>query len=222
MVHRLFPLGQLACNASLVADELTREALVVDPGEAPEPLLDEIAREGWKVREILFTHTHIDHVAGAAAVKRLTGAPVAMHPLDLPLYESLADQAAWVGMPEPERVPIDRWLQEGDIIRCGGLSFRTLFTPGHAPGHVSFYAAAENLLISADVLFRGGIGRTDLPGGDLNQLLESIHTKLLVLPDATRVIPGHGETTTIREERRTNPYLTWEWKPTTGAAAPGA
>lgn len=185
----------------------------MDPGESPQPLLDEIAQGGWLVREILITHAHIDHVAGIAAVKKLTGAPVSMHRLDLPLYNSLPDQAAWVGSPVPELVTMDRWLDEGDVIRCGNLNFRTLFTPGHAPGHVSFYEENEGLLLSADVLFRGGIGRTDLPGGNLNQLLESIHTKLMVLPDDTKVVPGHGGMTTIGEERRTNTYLQWEWKP---------
>ncbi|MCU0228551.1 MAG: MBL fold metallo-hydrolase [Bryobacterales bacterium] len=213
MIHRVFSLGLLACNASLVGDEHSREALVIDPGDDPQPLLDTIAREGWKVREILITHAHIDHVAGVADVQRLTGAAVAMHPLDQPLYEGLEDQAAWVGMPTPERVPITRWLAHGDLIQCGAHHFTTLFTPGHAPGHVSFYCASESLLISADVLFRGGIGRTDLPGGDANTLLESIHTRLMTLPDATRVVPGHGELTTIGEERHSNPYLSLAWKP---------
>jgi hydroxyacylglutathione hydrolase len=218
MVHRVFTLGQLACNASLIADESTREALVIDPGEDPGPLLDEIHREAWLVRQILFTHAHIDHVAGAAAVVELTGAPVAMHRLDLSLYEGLDDQAAWIGMPTPERVAISHWLEEGEVIPCGSFNFRTLFTPGHAPGHVSFYEESQKLLISADVLFRGGIGRTDLPGGDLNQLLESIHTQLMVLPDDTTVVPGHGQLTTIGWERRTNPYLKLEWKPSAKAA----
>lgn len=213
MVHRFFPLGSLACNASLLGDETTREAVVIDPGEHPQVLIDAIAEGKWQVNHILFTHAHIDHVAGAAAVKRITGAPVSMHRLDLPLYESLPDQAAWVGTSIPELVEIDQWLVEGTEIAVGKIRLRTLFTPGHAPGHVSFYAEAEGLLISADVLFRGGIGRTDLPGGNANQLLETIHTKLMTLPDATRVIPGHGETTTIGEERVGNPYLSWAWTP---------
>lgn len=212
-MHRVFTLGMLGCNASLVGDEESREAVVIDPGDEPGALLDCIAGDGWQVSEILFTHAHIDHVAGAAEVQRATGAPVAMHRLDLPLYESLPDQAAWVGIEPPERVEIARWLEEGDEIAVGRFRFQTLFTPGHAPGHVSFYCAEEGLLISADVLFQGGIGRTDLPGGDLNTLLKSIHTKLLTLPDATVVVPGHGGLTTIGEERRSNPYLTWTWRP---------
>lgn len=211
MVHRVFPLGLLACNASLVGDEDTRDAIVIDPGDQPGALLDAIAQGNWKVREILFTHAHIDHVAGAAELQRLTGAPVAMHRLDLPAYDSLPEQAAWVGMPTPERVAIARWLNEGDEIQVGGHCFRTLFTPGHAPGHVSFYCAAQGLLISADVLFQGGIGRTDLPGGDFATLMESIRTKLLTLPDDTVVVPGHGARTTIGEERRSNPYLNGAW-----------
>ncbi|MCZ2156015.1 MAG: MBL fold metallo-hydrolase [Bryobacterales bacterium] len=130
-----------------------------------------------------------------------------MHAADLGLYDSLADQAAWVGIPTPPRVEITHWLEEGETIVCGSLRLEVLFTPGHAPGHVSFYLRDEAMVISADVLFRGSIGRTDLPGGNHKQLLESIRDKLLTLPDETRVIPGHGPTTTIGIERRSNPFL---------------
>ena len=207
MFHRVFTLGQLQCNASLLGDEETREALVIDPGEDPRKLLDAIKEGDWRVKEILFTHAHIDHVAGAAEVQRRTGAPVAMHPADRGLYESLPEQAAWIGMPTPERVEISNWLEEGEEIECGSLRLKVLFTPGHAPGHVSFYLAEQSMILSADVLFRASIGRTDLPGGDHPQLIESIRTKLLTLPDETRVIAGHGPTTTIGLERRTNPFL---------------
>ena len=207
MFHRVFTLGQLQCNASLLGDEETREALVIDPGEDPTALTDAITEGGWRVKEILFTHVHIDHVAGAAEVQRLTGAPVAMHPADLGLYDSLPEQAAWIGMPTPERVEITHWLEEGEEIECGSLRLKVLFTPGHAPGHVSFYLAEQSMILSADVLFRASIGRTDLPGGNHPRLIESIRTKLLTLPDETRVIAGHGPATTIGLERRTNPFL---------------
>lgn len=207
MFHRLFTLGQLQCNASLLGDESTREAFVIDPGENPRALLRAIADDGWRVKEILFTHAHIDHVAGALEVQELTAAPVALHRLDLPLYESLDDQAAWVGMPPPPRVEITHWLEEGEVLECGALRLQVLWTPGHAPGHVSFYLKHQALLISADVLFRSSIGRTDLPGGNHQQLIETIRTKLLTLPGDTLVIPGHGPTTTIGAERRSNPFL---------------
>ncbi|MCC6264927.1 MAG: MBL fold metallo-hydrolase [Bryobacterales bacterium] len=207
MFHRVFTLGQLQCNASLLGDEDTREALVIDPGEHPSALIDAIRQGGWRVTEILFTHAHIDHVAGALEVQEFTGAPVAMHPADLGLYESLAEQAAWIGMPAPPRVEISHWLEEGEEIRCGALRLQVLFTPGHAPGHVSFYLAEQAMILSADVLFRGSIGRTDLPGGNHQQLLDSIRAQLLTLPDETRVIAGHGPSTTIGLERRTNPFL---------------
>jgi glyoxylase-like metal-dependent hydrolase (beta-lactamase superfamily II) len=207
MFHRLFTLGQLQCNASLLGDEATRKALVIDPGENPRPLLKAIDEGGWQVQEILFTHAHIDHVAGALEVQQHTGARVAMHRLDLPLYESLPDQAAWVGMPPPPRVEIAHWLEEGETLECGSLRLKVLWTPGHAPGHVSFYLAEQAMLISADVLFRASIGRTDLPGGNHQQLLDTIRTKLLTLPEETTVIPGHGPSTTIGAERRSNPFL---------------
>lgn len=207
MFHRVFTLGQLQCNASLLGDEETREAFVIDPGEGPRPLIDAIKEGGWRVKEILFTHAHIDHVAGALEVQQLTGAPVAMHPADLGLYDSLPEQAAWVGIPPPPRVEIAHWLEEGEELACGALRLKVLFTPGHAPGHVSFYLAEQAMIISADVLFRASIGRTDLPGGNHLQLLESIRAKLLTLPDETRVIAGHGPATTIGLERRTNPFL---------------
>ncbi|MCC7339602.1 MAG: MBL fold metallo-hydrolase [Bryobacterales bacterium] len=207
MFHRVFTLGQLQCNASLLGDEETREAVVIDPGEQPRALIDAIRDGEWRVKEILFTHAHIDHVAGALEVQQLTGAPVAMHPADLGLYDSLAEQAAWIGMPTPPRVEIAHWLEEGEVLECGSVRLKVLFTPGHAPGHVSFYLADQAMIVSADVLFRASIGRTDLPGGNHSQLLESIRTQLLVLPDETRVIPGHGPATTIGLERRTNPFL---------------
>ena len=207
MFHRVFTLGQLQCNASLLGDEGTREAVVIDPGERPRALIDAIRDGEWRVEEILFTHAHIDHVAGALEVQQLTGAPVAMHPADLGLYDSLAEQAAWIGMPTPPRVEIAHWLEEGEVLECGSVRLKVLFTPGHAPGHVSFYLADQAMIVSADVLFRASIGRTDLPGGNHSQLLESIRTQLLVLPDETRVIPGHGPATTIGLERRTNPFL---------------
>lgn len=207
MFHRVFTLGQLQCNASLLGDEETREAFVIDPGEAPRPLIAAIDAGGWRVKEILFTHAHIDHVAGALEVQQHTGAPVAMHPADRSLYESLPEQAAWVGMPPPPLVEIVHWLEEGEELECGSLRLKVLFTPGHAPGHVSFYLAEQAMIISADVLFRASIGRTDLPGGNHQQLLDSIRTQLLTLPDETRVIAGHGPATTIGLERRTNPFL---------------
>lgn len=207
MFHRVFTLGQLQCNASLLGDEETREAFVIDPGEGPQSLIDAIKEGGWRVKEILFTHAHIDHVAGALEVQQFTGAPVAMHPADRGLYDSLPEQAAWVGMPPPPRVEIAHWLEEGEELACGALRLKVLFTPGHAPGHVSFYLAEQAMIISADVLFRASIGRTDLPGGNHRQLLESIRAKLLTLPDETRVIAGHGPATTIGLERRTNPFL---------------
>jgi len=159
---------------------------------------------------ILLTHTHIDHVGGVSELKGKTGARLMMHEADLPLYDALRVQASWLGglMPVPVREAVDEHVHQGDRIRAGSLAAGVLHTPGHTPGSLCFHLEDHALVLSGDTLFAGGIGRTDLPGGDYEQELESIREHLLALPDATRVIPGHGPETTIGLERRRNPFLT--------------
>ncbi|MBI2422488.1 MAG: MBL fold metallo-hydrolase [Candidatus Hydrogenedentes bacterium] len=179
------------------------EAIVIDPGEASDELLDAVA--GSKVVMIFNTHCHIDHAGGNAEMVRATGAPLVCHRADLPLLRGLVQQGAMFGYPVQPSPDPDRFIEEGDEIAVGAVSFKVLHTPGHAPGHVVL--VGDGLVIGGDVLFAGSIGRTDLPGGSYEQLLHSIKTKLLPLPDSTIVYSGHGPATTIGAERAGNPFL---------------
>ena len=215
MIHEILPVGWLQCNCSIVGDPKTREAIVIDPGDEVESILEIIARHNLKVQAILNTHAHIDHVGGLRKVQEATGAPVLMHPGDLELYRHLDRQAEWLGMRVPAMAEVDGLLCEGDTVRWGRYVARILHTPGHTQGSVSLYlpadAAVEEVepgrLFAGDTLFAGSIGRTDLPGGSFEDIMRSIHAKLLALPDETLVYPGHGPATTIGEERETNPFL---------------
>ncbi len=196
--------GSFAENCHLVADADAGEAALVDPGEEAPLFLARLAREGWTARAIWVTHAHVDHVAGVAAVRAATGAPVWLHPADRPLYERAADQARAFGLAVEPPPPPDAWFAEGTPVRVGGLAFDVLHTPGHSPGSVSL--AGHGAVFVGDVLFAGSVGRTDLPGGDADTLLASIRVKLYALPDATVVHPGHGPATTIGAEKRSNPF----------------
>ncbi|HZP33776.1 MAG TPA: MBL fold metallo-hydrolase [Candidatus Acidoferrales bacterium] len=220
IIHEILPVGMLQCNCSIIGDPETREALVVDPGDETARILETLAKHALTVKAIVSTHAHIDHVGGLRKMQQATGAPVLMHADDMELYRHLDVQAAWLGMRTPDPASIDKFLREGDTLRWGGFEASVLHTPGHTPGSISLYlspqqlrqqqakAAANNgILLAGDTLFAGSIGRTDLPGGSLEQILRSIHHKLLVLPDETIVYPGHGIATTIGEERATNPFL---------------
>ena len=179
------------------------ETLVIDPGEATEELKQCVADEN--VTMIFNTHCHIDHSAGNAGMVAATGAPLVCHEDDLPLLRGLAQQGQMFGFPCEASPDPDRFINEGDTVTVGSVSMKVLHTPGHAPGHVVL--VGDGFVIGGDVLFNGSIGRTDLPGGDHAQLLESIKTKLWPLPDETVVYCGHGPATTIGKERATNPFL---------------
>jgi glyoxylase-like metal-dependent hydrolase (beta-lactamase superfamily II) len=207
MIHEILPVGLLQCNCSIFGDEMTREAIVVDPGDNIDEILGVLERHGLKVKAIVITHAHIDHIGGAHKLKKATGAPVYMNENDQPLYDHLDMQAAWLGMRTPERTGIDVAAREGVTLTLGSTEFQVIDTPGHTQGSLSLWIPAENKLIAGDTLFRDSIGRTDLPGGDGRQILRSIATKLLPLPGDAVVIPGHGESTTIERERRFNPFL---------------
>ena len=207
MIHEIFAVGPLQCNCSVIGDEGTREAMVIDPGDEIERVLAAVEKHGLKVTQIVVTHAHIDHVGGAMKLKRATGAPILLNQNDTALLEMLEVQASWIGMRAPERVEIDANLREGDALRAGGVKAAVLHTPGHTEGSVCLYLEAEKKLIAGDTLFAGSIGRTDLPGGSWEKILSSLHGKVMTLPDETLVVPGHGPVTTIGEERESNPFV---------------
>jgi len=188
-------------NCYVVTDG--EEALVIDPGEAPRALLQ--ALDGLKVRSIVNTHCHCDHCGGNGELVRQTGAELAIHREDLPLLHAAEQQGYMFGLHVPPSPEPTRYLQEGDIVEAGAVRLRVLHAPGHSPGHVVL--AGDGFVFAGDVLFAGSIGRTDLPGGDYETLMASIRDKLLPLPDDTIVYSGHGPSTTIGEERATNPFL---------------
>jgi len=209
MIHEILPVGMLACNCSVLGDESTGEAVVIDPGDDIEQVQQILAKHRLRVKYIVATHAHIDHVGGIEKLKQATGAAVLMHQSDLPLYQNLALQAERLGVPTPGVTDVDQFLKEGDSLHCGTLSLEVLHTPGHSPGSLSLHLPGENQrILSGDTLFQGSIGRTDLWGGSLEEILRSIHNRLLIFPDQTPVFPGHGSPTTIGEERERNPFLT--------------
>jgi glyoxylase-like metal-dependent hydrolase (beta-lactamase superfamily II) len=199
------PNGQFAENCYLVADRRTREAVIIDPGEEPAMFLAELDTRAWTLRAIWLTHAHIDHILGVGAVRRATGAPIHLHPLDRPIYDALPQFGAWMGMQLEPPPPPDVALEPGMALQVGRLTFDVRFTPGHTPGSVSF--VGHGMVFGGDVLFNGSIGRTDLPGGDYATLMASIQSQFLSLPDSTVVHSGHGRDTTIGIERLTNPFL---------------
>jgi len=208
MIHEILPVGPLQCNCSVIGDDVSREAIVIDPGDDVADVLAIVQKHNLKVQQIIITHAHIDHVGGAKKLKAATGAAILLNQNDYALLKMLDVQAAWVGMASPGRVEIDQSVGQADKIRVGSLSADVLHTPGHTQGSVCLYFPLEKKLIAGDTLFAGSIGRTDLPGGSFEKIIRSLQEKVLALPDDTTVIPGHGELTTIGEERECNPFLT--------------
>jgi glyoxylase-like metal-dependent hydrolase (beta-lactamase superfamily II) len=207
MIHEILPVGPLQCNCSVVADENTREAMVIDPGDDIEEILAIVNKHRLTVKQIVITHAHIDHVGGAMKLKKATGAPILLNQNDSALLKMLDVQAAWIGMASPGAVQIDESLGHGDKVSAGSLTADVLHTPGHTEGSICLYFAPEKKLIAGDTLFAGSIGRTDLPGGSYKKIIESLHERVLALPDETIVVPGHGPATSIGQERDSNPFL---------------
>jgi hydroxyacylglutathione hydrolase len=207
MIHEILPVGVLQCNCSVFGDETTGEAIVIDPGDELGAIAAILDRHRLRVKAIIITHAHIDHIGGAQKLKALTGAPVYMNFRDQELYDAIDIQAGWLGIAPPEKTSIDVNAREGANVELGAAGFEFLETPGHTQGSISVWIPAENKLVAGDTLFLDSIGRTDLPGGDSRQILRSIHDKLLPLEDSVVVIPGHGANTTIGRERRRNPFL---------------
>lgn len=207
MIHEILPVGPLQCNCSVIGDESTREAIVIDPGDNIDQILGLIKKHNLQVKQIVITHAHIDHVGGAAKLRAATGAPILLNQNDYALLNMLDVQAAWIGMPTPGKVEIDGSIGPTDSVKAGTLEAKVIHTPGHTEGSVCLYFPIQKKLIAGDTLFAGSIGRTDLPGGSYEKILRSLHEQVLALPDETIVIPGHGPTTTIGEERESNPFL---------------
>jgi hydroxyacylglutathione hydrolase len=208
MIHEIIPVGWLQCNCSIVGDERTGEALVIDPGDEIERIEEILKRHKLKAKCIIVTHAHIDHIGGLDKLKRATGAAAMMHEADFPMYRDLGGLATLLGIPQPPVVDVDQFLKAGDQVRWGSMSLEVLHTPGHSPGSLSLHMPGEHARIfSGDTLFSGSIGRTDLWGGSFEGILKSIREKLLPFADETPVFPGHGPATTIGEERARNPFL---------------
>ena len=205
MAIQTFVVGPLQSNSYLVVDERSRRAAVIDPGMEGESVLEAVRREGLRVESVIITHGHFDHVFSCATFTAETGAPVIMHPNDVPLLLEMPETARFFGFKAPPPPQPDRLVREGDVIKVGELTLRVLETPGHTPGGISL--SLDGAVFVGDTLFAGSVGRTDLHGGCLEALLQSIRTRLLTLPDSTVVYPGHGPATSIGVERRDNPFL---------------
>lgn len=202
-----FPVGPLQCNCSILMDEESREAVIIDPGAEPERILSALAAAKATPVALLHTHAHFDHITGTAQVARATRAPIRLHPADRPLYDALCDQASFFGLPAEAPLPPGEPLREGERIRFGRFALRAIHTPGHTPGSTCFELLGDSpVLFSGDTLFRRSIGRTDLWGGDTEAILSSIREKLFRLPGEASVVCGHGPGTTIAEEKRLNPF----------------
>ncbi len=197
--------GPLQVNCYIIADEKTKEAVVIDPGDDAQDILGIIRKKGLTVKYIVNTHAHFDHVGGNEELKEATGAEILLHEADAALLGSTSGQARTFGMNAPASPKADRYVKHGDVITAGEVSLAVLHIPGHSPGGICL--VEQGMVFTGDALFAGSIGRTDLPGGSHMALIGAIKANLLTLPDDTKVYPGHGPESTIGEEKRENPYL---------------
>lgn len=209
MIVETFPVGPLACNCTILGDAASGEAIVLDGGDDVAAIATRLDAHGLRPRYLVHTHAHLDHIGALGPLRERCGGAALLHPADLPLYALLADQARLLGLPGARPVRLDGDLAEGDVLTAGALRLEVLHTPGHTPGSTTFACAdgAGTTLYTGDTLFRGSVGRWDIGGTSLEDILDSIRTKLLPYPDGTAVVPGHGPATTIGTERTTNPFL---------------
>jgi len=209
VIVETFTVGLLQCNCTILGDEQTREAIVIDPGDDPDLIISRLNFHNLTLKEIVCTHTHIDHVGAIFELQQKAGVRAAIHKADLFLLDKLDVQAEWLGMPAPKRGTIDHYFNDGSSIACAGVELGVIHTPGHTPGSTCFLLQGDrNTLFAGDTLFMSGIGRTDLWGGSTPEILSSIKNKLMTLDEDTLVIAGHGPSTTVGRERRGNPFLT--------------
>ncbi len=210
MIVETFPVGALGCNCTILGDPESGEAIVIDGGDEVGEIADRLGARGLRPRYLVHTHAHVDHIGALGPLRERVGGDGLLHHADLPLYGTLAEQARFLGMPAaPEAVALDGDLTDGDVLRAGAIALRCIHTPGHTPGSTSFALDGDDgaMLFTGDTLFRGAVGRWDIGGTSLEDIVDSIRRKLLVHDDASVVVPGHGPATTIGRERRTNPYL---------------
>jgi hydroxyacylglutathione hydrolase len=200
-------LGMVQTNCYIVGDTGSGSAIVIDPSDNAQAILTAANQQNWQIREILATHAHFDHVLAADDLRAATGAPFRLHKADLPLLQAMQLSGQWFGLELPPPPEVDGFVAEGEPIKVGAIALDVIHTPGHAPGHVSYVLASEEIVFCGDCLFRGSIGRTDLPGGDYELLMESIVNRLLPLGGNYTVLSGHGPATTISEEKVSNPFL---------------
>ncbi len=206
MIIHTIPVGITQTNCYVVGCEETQEGVVIDPGANPERILRTLEESGLTIRYVLNTHCHFDHMGANAEIVAVTGAPLALHPAELPILQARGG-SSWFGVPVKESPLPDVELEDGQVLEVGTLRFQVLHTPGHSPGGVTFYLEEEGAAFDGDVLFAMGVGRTDLPGGNWDTLMRSIREILFALPDETVLYPGHGPKTTVGQEKRSNPWL---------------
>ena len=207
LIRKTFSVPPLGCNCSIISDPVTKQAVVVDPGGAPERILREVAQLGVTVSHILHTHAHLDHFLASSEIKKATGAVICLHQGDLELWKNLELQCRVFGVAFAPAVLPDYWLNDEEKILVGQEPVLALHTPGHTPGSISFHFPNEKLLLAGDTLFRGSIGRTDLWGGDFKAIEASIRERLYTLDEGTLVVTGHGPDTSIGDERETNQFI---------------
>jgi hydroxyacylglutathione hydrolase len=199
--------GPFQENCYVIGDEETLEGAVVDPGDEAVRIALAVEQTNLEIGRILITHAHIDHVGAVTALADEYACPVLMHAEAEPMLEQLPTQAMMMGLRFGKVPSVDHYIEDGQVLEVGGLKLEARYTPGHAPGHLAFYAESEAVVFAGDALFAGSVGRTDLFGGNMEVLMRSINERLMTLPDETQVFPGHGPQTTIADERRHNPFL---------------
>ena len=207
MILEMLTVGPFQENCYIIGDEQTGTGALVDPGDEGARIALAVEQTGLDIGQIIITHAHIDHVGAVAALADEYACPVLMHAEAEPMLKQLPNQALMMGLRFGKVPAVEGYIEDEEVVDVGGLAFRSLYTPGHAPGHLAFYLQDEELVLSGDALFAGSVGRTDLFGGDMDLLMRSINERLLTLPDETRVLSGHGPETTIGEERARNPFL---------------